>query len=176
MTTTKTNAIAIVTEMAKLLDPKNAQYILGDYWISDKIDDLQRAIDREDEWATNHYTKRISEMVAEFNDMRLCPSNVEVGDGVTQNLWSDRKAFTIIKKTAQSITVQRDKATRAFTPEFVQGGFAANCTNNDDQVYTYEADPEGEIVVYRWSKKENIYKNKYSSLSKGRKEKYDYNF
>lgn len=109
----------------------------------------------------------------------LCPANVNVGDGVTINLWSDRHAATIIKKTAYSVTVQQDTATLSpdFKPEWIAGGFAGHCVNQDEQTYTYERNPNGRVETFRWSKKYGRYGTPGNpSLSKGRHEFYDYNF
>ena len=64
-----------------------------------------------------------------------------------------------------------------FKPEFVPGGFAAHCTNQEDQTYTYERDPNGETKTFRWSNKFGSYgKPGDLRLAKGRHEFYDYNF
>lgn len=106
---------------------------------------------------------------------------IEVGDGVTMYLYSDRKAYTVIAKTAKTITIQRDKAIRdpGFKPEWVPGGFSAICTNSEDQKWTYERDPNGEIVRCRWSEKYGRYQTGSDgsiAIGRGRHEYYDYNF
>lgn len=103
---------------------------------------------------------------------------LQVGDGCTWHLWSDSHAGTIIKRTPKTITIQRDKATISpdFKPEWIPGGFAAHCTNQDEQSYTYERDPHGETITARWSEKRGgfVYLDKLISI--GRHEFYDYNF
>lgn len=106
---------------------------------------------------------------------------IEVGDGVTMYLYSDRKAYTVIAKTAKTITIQRDKAIRdpSFKPEWVPGGFSAICTNCGDQAWTYERDPSGEVVRCRWSEKYGRYQTGSDgsiAIGRGRHEYYDYNF
>ena len=106
---------------------------------------------------------------------------LDVGDGCTYRLWSDAYACTVIKKTAKTITIQRDKATLSpdFKPEWIVGGFSAICTNSDEQEYTYERNPNGEIYVCRWSEKEGRYRHGSDGsikISVGRHEHYDYNF
>lgn len=104
--------------------------------------------------------------------------NAKVGDGVTVNLWSDRHAYTIIKRTPKSLTLRRCKATLApeFKPEFVPGGFCAHCTNQDDQEYIYEEDENGQIEKAYWSeRKHGFYVGGCMSVSAGRHEFYDYN-
>jgi hypothetical protein len=106
---------------------------------------------------------------------------IEVGDGVTLHLWSDSHACTVIARTATTLTIQRDKATLDpnFKPEWIPGGFAGHCTNQDEQTYTYEADPNGEIYKCRWSEKYGRFQSGSDGSMKitlGRREFYDYNF
>lgn len=73
----------------------------------------------------------------------------------------------------------RDKATLNpdFKPEFIPGGFAAHCTNQSEQSYTYEPDEKGEVTTFHWSDKFQRYGQPGNlTLSKGRHEFYDYNF
>lgn len=161
------------------VDQLNADYIMQD-----------PEIVKEFEWAA-HYLKegkvrmaawcfrRAKEKVEQFGFFRLTPANIRVGDGVTVNLWSDRYAATVIKVTKSSVTVRRDKATLNpdFKPEWIPGGFAAHCTNQDDQTYTYEPDANGTEYTFRWSRKYQRYGQPGNlTLSKGRHEFYDYNF
>ena len=106
---------------------------------------------------------------------------LDVGDGCTYHLWSDAYACTVIKKTKKTITIQRDKATLSpnFKPEWVAGGFAGHCTNAEEQEYTYERNPNGEVYVCHWSEKEGRYRSGSDGsfkISVGRNEYYDYNF
>ena len=103
---------------------------------------------------------------------------VEVGDGVTVHLWSDAHAYTVIKRTAKTITIQQDEAILDpdFKPEWIPGGFAGHCTNQDDQAYTYKRNPRGEVLTIRWSDKYNAWRYLDKSLTMGRHEYYDYNF
>lgn len=117
----------------------------------------------------------------EFEQMKEENREIEVGDGCTLHLWSDSYACTVIRKTAKSITIQRDKAIRNpdFKPEWVAGGFAAHCTNADEQSYTYERNENGETFVCHWSEKEGRYRHGSDGsmkVSLGRYEYYDYNF
>lgn len=106
---------------------------------------------------------------------------IEVGDGVTMYLWSDAHACTVIAKTAKTITIQRDKAIRDpnFKPEWIPGGFSAVCTNSEEQEWTYERNPDGEIIRCRWSEKYGRYQTGSDGsirIGRGRHEYYDYNF
>ncbi|MGN0768147.1 MAG: hypothetical protein ACI4M8_02215 [Christensenellales bacterium] len=103
---------------------------------------------------------------------------LEVGDGVTYHLYSDSHACTIIKRTAKTITIQQDTAILSpdFKPEWVVGGFAGHCTNQDEQTYTYERNPKGQILTARWSDKYGAFMYLGKKITAGRKEFYDYNF
>ena len=106
---------------------------------------------------------------------------MEVGDHCHICHWSDISPCTVIKRTKTTITVRYDKATRkdSWKPEFVIGGFAAHCLNNDDQhdAWLIEEDENGVIETFRWSKKFNCYKNlSDEKLFPEWAKKYDYNF
>ena len=163
----------------------NAQYILPE------IDGDLRYIDRvETKWVPlfegdskeknlEYAINDALENAERVNKNKLTPATAKVGDGATICLWSDRHAGTIIKVTKSTITVQRDKATLDpnWKPEWVAGGFAGHCTNQDDQTYTYERDLKGEVETFRWSTKYNQYGQPGNLRAiKGRHEFYDYNF
>lgn len=106
---------------------------------------------------------------------------VEVGDGVTVCLYTDRHAATVIARTKCTLTIQHDKATlkESFKPEFIPGGFGAHCANNDEQEYDYERDENGQVEVFRWSEKYGRWckgEDQSIKLTLGRHEFYDYNF
>lgn len=106
------------------------------------------------------------------SELRTALNNeAKVGDGITISLYTDAHAYTIVKRTANTITIQRDKATlkEGFKPEFI----GCHCVNNYEQEYDYEANPKGETKTLRWSKKNG---NWGESASLGRHEFYDYNF
>lgn len=105
--------------------------------------------------------------------------NVAPGDGVTVNYWTDSHACTVLKRTANTLTIQRDKAILSpdFRPDFVPGGFSGTVINQNEQSYTYEPDPDGQIMKAYWSdRKGGWYVDKCLRLSFGRHEFYDYNF
>lgn len=160
-------------------DPVNAPYITKHYEFLRLVEYRQRALDRGDNTTAGHYDKDIEEFVRKFDSRYLTPGNAKVGDGATVVLYTDRYAGTIIKVTPLSITVQRDTATLdpEFKPEWIIGGFAAHCTNQEDQKYTYERDEHGETYTFRWSDKHQSYGRPGNLRAiKGRHEFYDYNF
>lgn len=126
--------------------------------------------------------RRLHELKFELRETELYEAqlNLKVGDGVTCCMWSDKHAYTVIKRTAKTITIQRDKAilSEDFRPEIIPGGFAGYCVNQDKQTYTYERNPNGKIYTCRWSDRLGGFKNPYkdSRLVIGRHEFYDYNF
>lgn len=105
-------------------------------------------------------------------------SEVKVGDGITISLYSDAHAYTIIKRTAKTITIQRDRATlkEGWKPEIIPMGFAGHCMNNYEQDYDYERDEEGTTKTLHWSEKNGNWISKAGHVSLGRHEFYDYNF
>lgn len=131
----------------------------------------------------SNYGRNAHFKIEELKQQLLTELNreIEVGDGVTLHFWSDAHACTVIAKTKTTITIQRDKATLnpEFKPEWIAGGFAGHCTNQDEQTYTYERDPNGEIYRCRWSEKYGRYQTGSDGsmkITRGRREFYDYNF
>lgn len=156
---------------------ENAKYILKNAYVQKELEYLLWC-QENGKMHENTFRNTIENIDREAEHL-LTPATVKVGDGVTVHLWSDAHAATVIKKTKRTVTVQYDKATLDpnFKPEWIPGGFAAHCTNQDEQTYTYERNPDGRVETYYWS-------NKYCSygqpgnlrLTKGRREFYDYNF
>lgn len=134
---------------------------------------------------SNKHFEIIKKIVKLENELRYAQAyenqlNLKVGDGVTCKMWSDAHAFTVIKRTAKTITIQQDEAilSKDFKPEIVPGGFAGVCVNMYDQSYTYERNPNGATYTCRWSDKLGGFKNPlgYGCVCIGRHEFYDYNF
>lgn len=175
------NVRNIIETKTKEYYGENASYILKDYAVNSEIRSAERFNARDDERMTSFCIKQALEEAANYNENCLSPVTVKVGDGVTVHLYSDAHAYTVVKVTKCTITVQRDKAILDpdFKPDFVPGGFSAHCTNQDEQSYTYEPDPNGAIETYRWSNKRNRYQGGGDGsiiVTKGRHEFYDYNF
>lgn len=182
-------------EIVRKIDQVNVAYILADrdvvdeynryrIWLDTPLDILSKRIghnvteEHRNAIADSVY-KRIIRTVSEYDELHLTPANAKVGGGATVCLYTDRYACTIIKVTKQTVTVRRDKATLSedFKPEFIIGGFAAHCTNNNEQSWTYEPDENGTLYTIHWSKKYNSYGQPGNlRLIKGRSEFYDYNF
>lgn len=159
--------------------PENARYIMCCEEITGGFERAERYRKDGKLELADMVEQRVIERITIFNRTALTPATVKVGDGVTINLWSDRHAATVIKVTAKTVTVRRDKATLNpdFKPEFIPGGFAAHCTNQREQSYTYEPDEKGEVTTFHWSDKFQRYGQPGNlTLSKGRHEFYDYNF
>jgi len=157
---------------------ENAKYIMKA--ISDDLDYIgwKIKLGRDDD-AIQYEMEHVLAMADRINNTKLTPVTAKVGDGATVHFWSDSHAGTIIKVTKSTITVQRDKATLDpdFKPEFIPGGFCAHCTNQEEQKYTYERDPKGELYTFHWSNKYNSYGQPGDLMAtSGRREFYDYNF
>lgn len=111
---------------------------------------------------------------------------MKIGDGVTEILYTDRAAYSIVEiKSDRKIVVQKDTATlkEDFQPEIVPGGFAGHCTNNREQRYNYTPNPEGPQVVLtlrksgKWLPMGQSDSPRSKSWKIGiRSEFYDYNF
>ena len=132
-------------------------------------------------WKTYGWGSHRKEEALDFELHKALNQEIEVGDGVTMKLYSDAPAYTVIAKTAKTITIQRDTATLDpnFKPEWIAGGFAGHCTNQDEQTYTYERNPEGEKVRCYWSERLGCYTtggDQSIRIRRGRHEFYDYNF
>lgn len=168
-----------ITAIVESIDRANARYILQD----------DRVV-RNFEWASEYLRTGKRKMavysfmqakreVQKYRERFLTPANIQAGDGVTVNLWSDRHAATVIRVTKKTVTCRRDTAVLSpdFKPDWIVGGFAAHCTNQDEQSYSYKPDENGEEYTFYWSEKYQRYGQPGKLfLTKGRHEFYDYNF
>jgi len=124
----------------------------------------------------------------------------EVGDGITESLWSDAHAYTVIEVSpnGKRMKIQRDdaEATNKEDLKFHVGGFSAHCSNQNVLEYEYKRNLNGGIkeVSLRTQKMKPEYNDGISSRQfwvekgrstascngrpffSGRHEKYDYNF
>jgi hypothetical protein len=71
--------------------------------------------------------------------------NIKAGDHVTELLWTDRQCYTVISINKRFVVVQEDTATKdpSFKPNFIPGGFSVHCTNNGEQQWVVESNPNG---------------------------------
>lgn len=108
--------------------------------------------------------------------------DAKVGDGITLHGYSDAEAHTIIKRTATTITLQRDDAEHVNKKDlaFHVGGFSAHCSNQNGQEWVYTQNTENGTTTIR-RRADGQYKTagqnsgaKRASL--GRHEFYDFNF
>ena len=90
---------------------------------------------------------------------------LEVGDGVTINMWTDSHACTVIKRTPKTLTCRRDHAIR--TDDYGM---------SDCQSYRYEPDENGAEYTAHWSKKNGCFMWCGKPISVGRHEYYDFSF
>lgn len=172
-----------ILENVKIRFGDNAEHILRNSEFKQELDYILWAFEQpSNSKYPISYEQRIEqalEKAAWVHEHILTPATIQVGDGVTVNLWTDAYAATVIKKTPFTVTVRRDKATLdpSFKPEFIPGGFCGTVINQDEQSYTYEEDPDGELYTFRWSNKFGTYGQPGDlRLTKGRHEFYDYNF
>lgn len=105
----------------------------------------------------------------------------QVGDGATLFYFTDAHAYTVTRVSAsgQTITLQRDKATRdpSWKPDFHPGGFVGHVSNDRDQSYTYEPDPDGVVRTARLTKRGwRVGGARGLRVARGRHEFYDSNF
>lgn len=66
----------------------------------------------------------------------------EIGAGATLHVGSDSYPYTVIRKTAKTVTLRADS-------------FKQTDSNgiSESQSYEYSADPTGRVVVARWTKR-----------------------
>jgi len=100
-----------------------------------------------------------AERTAEFNEEADAISALKVGDGVSVSVWSDVHAYTIIKRTATTMTLRADNAVLLNRSElrFVAGGFVAHCENQEEQRYEHTPNPNGcriKISLRHWNDEE----------------------
>lgn len=162
------------------IDKENSEYILKDQRVRSRIESLEWYAKNDNRKMAEYMVQEIEELAKDFGEKILTPANAKVGEGVTMHLYSDSHAGTIVKVTKATITVQRDNAIidPNFKPKFIPGGFAGHCTNQNEQKYTYEQNPNAEMITFRWSNKYGMYRNDKIGMkvTKGRKEFYDYNY
>jgi hypothetical protein len=124
----------------------------------------------------------------EPTDSRYIIQTYAIGDLVTEKFYTDSKAGRVIAvaRKGKEVTMQHDISTLdpSFKPETILGGFVGHTVNNNDQTYTYEADPDGVISVHTlrswrgikiWTRKGET-PNGRNTIVPGQSTFYDYNF
>jgi hypothetical protein len=93
--------------------------------------------------------------------------------------YSDVTPYEIIKETAKTISIREMDAVidPTFKPEYVQGGFAGNCINQQEQKWVITSNPE-HPVIKAYLRKDGYYWSKYGKHIQYRKpvKYYDFNF
>lgn len=117
---------------------------------------------------------------AEDGQFKPAPRNdpdFKVGDGATVHIGSDASAWTVVSRTPKTMWLQGDTATLDpdFKPDFHPGGFVGHVSNQHQQSYTYERNPQGPkckaiLTQKGWRTTAGL------PVSAGRRAFYDYNF
>jgi hypothetical protein len=106
------------------------------------------------------------------------PVTFEVGGGATLHYMTDAHAYTVtaVSASGKTVTIQRDKATidPAWKPDFHPGGFLGHTSNDRDQRWTFERDPDGVTRTVRFTK--HGWMSNGQRVTPGRHEFYDHNF
>lgn len=89
-----------------------------------------------------------SDRTSEINARTDQISATEIGGGITVSLYTDAHAYTVVKKTAKTMTLQEDDATllNGQDLQFHPGGFVAHCSNQRIQEYSYKTNPKGPMI------------------------------
>lgn len=109
-------------------------------------------------------------------------NKIQIGDGVTVCSFSDRRAATVISKTAKTFTLQEDTQTLLNGPasgepdalKITVGGFAGNTQGT--QRYNYATNPNGIMHTVRWSVRHAGWRTDNMAVIEGRHGFYDFNF
>jgi hypothetical protein len=114
----------------------------------------------------------IAEHTAEINAAADAISALNIGDGVSVSVWTDIDAYTIVKKTATTITLRGDHQKLANREElrFVSGGFMAHCENQEVQRYEYSPNLDGfeiKITLRRWKDEQGNQRRKWKRANTG---------
>lgn len=102
-----------------------------------------------------------------------------VGGGATVCHYSDRTACTVIRVSPSGKTVYLQSDTAVlydWKPEFDPGGFAGHCTNNTEQQYAYQPNPQGAIHRASVRKDGKFRTTNGERVVSGRHHFHDYNF
>ena len=107
----------------------------------------------------------------------------QIGDKAAVYYYSDVHPCTVIKRTKKFVTVQMDdyKLNKDSKPEITPGGFAGHCSNQRELKYDITRNENGGTMKFGlrqngvWCQCGAHHSNP-TSLGKGWRAKYDYNF
>lgn len=94
------------------------------------------------------------------------------------HMFSDVEPYEIVKVISdKTIEVRGMTCTRNFKPEWIPGGFAGVCTNQQDQEWLIESNPTNNTLRLRKRKDGNFYKGSMKFILSNTPSKYyDFNF
>lgn len=105
------------------------------------------------------------------------------GEYLTETLWTDTTPYKVIDRTATTLTLQEVRVERdpEFKPNFIKGGFAGHCTNQDEQTWLYAGLGDDivkvRLVKSRYYGSDKLWGSKGREfIANGANRKYDYNF
>lgn len=105
------------------------------------------------------------------------------GEYLTETLWTDTTPYKVIDRTATTLTLQEVRVERDpdFKPNFIKGGFAGHCTNQDEQTWLYAGLGDDivkvRLVKSRYYGSDKLWGSKGREfIANGANRKYDYNF
>ena len=94
--------------------------------------------------------------------------------------WSDMSPYEIVRVISEKtieIRAMRSEKDPNFKPEFVSGGFAGHCTNQNEQKWTYTSVEENDVIKARLRKDGYFYSRFGRHILDNEPVKfYDYNF
>jgi hypothetical protein len=106
------------------------------------------------------------------------------GEYVTETMYSDCHAWVVVGRTAKTITVSPVLVKRNpdWKPEFIAGGFAGHCVNQQDQTWLFDQIDTAvtktlRVVKTRRGGSDMMWRYKGTTfIANGAVEIYDYNF
>ena len=105
------------------------------------------------------------------------------GEYLTETLYTDTTPYKVVDRTATTLTLQEVLVERdpEFKPNFIKGGFAGHCTNQDEQTWLYaglgEHTVKVRLVKSRYYGSDKLWGCKGREfIANGANRKYDYNF
>ncbi len=100
----------------------------------------------------------------------------------TLHLWTEKHPYEFVRTRGSKFAVIREMNVVKhpdWKPEIIPGGFVGHCTNQDQQKWLYESDPDGYEIEVRWSQPKQAWYDKNGARYTNESEPeyyYDYNF